>query len=85
MFKLDFEMFREAWNEKESIWGKQSIQGEGVQVESSILRDTVNNSRLGQDACWVLTGQVEKEGKEARVQWEGVGAFSWEHRSGPGM
>lgn len=30
MFKLDFEMFREAWNEKESILGKQSIQGEGV-------------------------------------------------------
>lgn len=44
-----------------------------------------NNSRLGQDACWVLTGQVEKGRKEARVQWEGVGAFSWEHRSGPGM
>lgn len=30
MFKLDFEMLREAWNETESIWGKQSIQGEGT-------------------------------------------------------
>lgn len=29
-------------------------------MDESILRDTVNNSRLGQDACWVLTGQVEE-------------------------
>lgn len=30
VFKIDFEMFREAWTEKESIWGKQSLRGAGV-------------------------------------------------------
>lgn len=29
-FKLDFEMFRESWNEREGIQGRQSILGKGA-------------------------------------------------------
>lgn len=32
-------------------------------MESSMLRGTISNCRLGQDACWVPTGQVEEERK----------------------